>query len=79
MTELEKIRELKNLSDLAIYLGYTAKGLSYILYKDENKYHHFDIPKKKTGKSGKLVHRIRVLKMFKKDWQTNYLFAKKNL
>ncbi len=53
MTELEKIRELKNLSDLAIYLGYTAKGLSYILYKDENKYHHFDIPKK-NGKKRKI-------------------------
>lgn len=53
MTELEKIRELKNLSDLAIYLGHTAKGLSYILYKDENKYHHFDIPKK-NGENRKI-------------------------
>ena len=61
MTEIEKIKKLEKLSDLAVYLGHTAKGLSYILYKDEKKYHHFDIPKKNGEKRKIYAPNPRVL------------------
>lgn len=66
MTEIEKIKKLEKLSDLAVYLGHTAKGLSYILYKDEKKYHHFDIPKKNGEKRKIYAPNPRLKKVQKK-------------
>ena len=52
MTKLIKLKEAKNLSELARLLGYQPKGLSYILYKidENNKYRTFKICKKHGGK-----------------------------
>lgn len=52
LTKLIKLKEAKNLSELARLLGYQPKGLSYILYKidENNKYRTFKICKKHGGK-----------------------------
>jgi RNA-directed DNA polymerase len=51
-TKIEKLRAAKTLEDLARLLGFTPSGLSYVIYKLPNpqKYHTFDIPKRKGGK-----------------------------
>jgi retron-type reverse transcriptase len=51
MSNLVKLKEASNLSDVALLLGYKPKALSYILYKiaDEDKYTEFTIPKKSGG------------------------------
>lgn len=52
MSKLEQLKQAKNLSDLAILLGFTPKAVSYILYKlpEAEKYRTFQIPKKDGGK-----------------------------
>lgn len=52
MPQLLQLKSCKSLSDLAILLGYSPKGLSYILYKiDQNKkYTIFEVDKKSGGK-----------------------------
>lgn len=51
MSTLENLRSAANLSDLAKILGFTPKGLTYVLYKTETskKYQTFKIPKKTGG------------------------------
>lgn len=51
MSALKKLNEAKSLADLAKLLGFTPKGVSYVLYKihSSNKYRSFDIPKKSGG------------------------------
>lgn len=51
MSELYEIKKLQNTNDLAKYLGYSAKSLSYLLYSSDykNKYVHFSIAKKSGG------------------------------
>lgn len=51
MSALKKLNEAKSLADLAKLLGFTPKGVSYILYKIDpaKKYRSFDIPKKSGG------------------------------
>lgn len=51
MSKFEQLKSAKDLSDLAKLLGFTPKGLSYVLYKLDPsvKYRSFDIPKKKGG------------------------------
>ncbi|TQV73370.1 retron Ec67 family RNA-directed DNA polymerase/endonuclease [Denitrobaculum tricleocarpae] len=51
MSELNKLKAAKNLSDVAQLLGFSPKGLAYVLYKQkpEQKYKHFEIPKKTGG------------------------------
>ncbi|MHA3736090.1 retron Ec67 family RNA-directed DNA polymerase/endonuclease [Pseudomonas sp. Eth.TT006] len=51
MSELIKLKKTNSLSDLALYLGYKPKSLSYILYKKpkEELYRSFEIPKKTGG------------------------------
>lgn len=51
MSLLEKVRRAKSLSDLAKLLGFTPKGLSFVLYKIKSaeKYRSFDIQKKSGG------------------------------
>ena len=51
MSKLERLKKTKNLSDLAKLLGFTPKGLSYVIYQipDTKKYKVFDIPKKTGG------------------------------
>lgn len=48
MSRLERLKEAKSLSDLAVLLGYKPKAVSYILYRipEGNKYIEFEIPKK---------------------------------
>ena len=52
MSRLEKLKEAKSLSDLAVLLGFKPKAVSYILYiiPEDNKYIDFEIPKKNGGK-----------------------------
>jgi len=49
--KLERLKKSKNLADLAAMLGFTPKGVSYILYKmeEDKKYRAFSIPKKSGG------------------------------
>lgn len=51
MSTLDKLKGAQNLADLAKLLGFTPKGISYILYKMDSgkKYRTFDIPKKSGG------------------------------
>jgi RNA-directed DNA polymerase len=51
VTSLAKLKAAHSLEDVAQLLGYTASGLSYILYKipDAAKYHEFEIPKRNGG------------------------------
>jgi RNA-directed DNA polymerase len=51
MSSLSKFKSCKNISDLALLVGYQPKKLSYILYKipDESKYVEFEIPKATKG------------------------------
>lgn len=51
MSNLDKLQNTKNLADLAKLLGFTPKGLSYVLYKipTSQKYRTFNIPKKSGG------------------------------
>lgn len=52
MSQLQKLRDAKALDDVARLLGFTPKGLSYVLYKipDSKKYAAFEIPKRDGGK-----------------------------
>lgn len=51
MSKLERLKKTKSLSDLAKLLGFTPKGLSYVIHQipDAKKYRVFDIPKKTGG------------------------------
>jgi RNA-directed DNA polymerase len=51
MSNLAKLRQAQSLADLAKILGFTPKGLSYVLYRmpDAEKYRVFEIPKKRGG------------------------------
>ncbi|WP_134727294.1 retron Ec67 family RNA-directed DNA polymerase/endonuclease [Paracoccus luteus] len=51
MSSLENLRKAKSLTDLAKLLGFTPKGVSYVLYKIDaaEKYRSFEIPKKSGG------------------------------
>lgn len=51
MSSLDKLQKTQNLSELAKLLGFTPKGVSYVLYKMDpaKKYRSFDIPKKSGG------------------------------
>lgn len=51
MSKLERLKKTKSLSDLAKLLGFTPKGLSYVVHQipDAKKYRVFDIPKKTGG------------------------------
>ncbi len=51
LSSLEKLQQAESLTDLAKLLGFTPKGVSYILYKVDaaTKYHSFEIPKKSGG------------------------------
>jgi hypothetical protein len=53
MTILEKLKDTKNINDIASLLGFQPKMLSYLLYimpKDQKCYETFTIPKKNGGK-----------------------------
>lgn len=52
MSQLQQLKNCRSLSELALLLGYNAKGLSYILYKidDSVKYTTFQVDKKSGGK-----------------------------
>lgn len=51
MSSLERLQKAQSLTDLAKLLGFTPKGVSYVLYKMDSakKYRSFDIPKKSGG------------------------------
>lgn len=51
MSSLENLQKARSLTDLAKLLGFTPKGVSYVLYKmgAAKKYRSFDIPKKSGG------------------------------
>ncbi len=51
MSSLDKLKEVQSLTDLAKLLGFTPKGVSYVLYKLDpaKKYRSFEIPKKSGG------------------------------
>jgi hypothetical protein len=51
LSSLEKLQKAKNLTDLAKLLGFTPKGVSFVLYKMDatKKYRSFEIPKKSGG------------------------------
>ena len=51
MSSLEKLQKTRSLTDLAKLLGFTPKGVSYVLYKMDaaKKYRSFEIPKKSGG------------------------------
>lgn len=51
MTALDRLKDAEDLSDLSKLLGFTPKGISYVLYKlpDGLKYREFEIPKKLGG------------------------------
>ena len=51
LSSLEKLRQAENLTALAKLLGFTPKGVSYVLYKMDaaKKYRSFEIPKKSGG------------------------------
>ncbi len=50
-TRLEKLKKAKSIHDLAEILGYTPKGMGFIVYgtPDEKKYTEFSIPKRQGG------------------------------
>ncbi|WP_419592003.1 hypothetical protein, partial [Thiolapillus sp.] len=52
MSTLERLKNTKDLSGLATILGFTPKGVSYVLYMlaPADKYRTFNIPKKNGGK-----------------------------
>jgi hypothetical protein len=51
VTTVEKLSNAASLKDLAAMLGYSASGLSYVVYKlpPEKKYRKFGIPKRGGG------------------------------
>lgn len=51
MSSIEKLQSAKNLTDVAKLLGFTPKGLSYVLHviPASKKYRTFDVPKKSGG------------------------------
>ncbi len=51
MSRLQELKDAKNLTDLAKLLGFTPKGVSYVLYKlgNSKKYRTFEVPKKSGG------------------------------
>lgn len=51
MTAIERLKLCVTLSDVAVLLGVKPSGLSYILYKidDKDKYYEFSIPKRSGG------------------------------
>ena len=51
MSQLAALKKAQSLSDVAALLGFTPKGLAYVLYHLPNstKYRAFDIPKKSGG------------------------------
>ena len=51
MSRLQELKSAKTLTDLAKLLGFTPKGVSYVLYKldDAKKYRTFEVPKKNGG------------------------------
>lgn len=51
LNRLEKLQKAESLIDFSKLLGYTPKGMSYILYKleDNKKYRIFEVPKKTGG------------------------------
>lgn len=51
MKPLEKLKNAEGLAELAKLLGFTPKGISFILYKMDaaKKFRRFDIPKKSGG------------------------------
>ncbi len=51
MSRLKSLQEAEDLDDLAKMLGFTPKGMSYVLYHTakDKKYREFDIPKKGGG------------------------------
>lgn len=51
MSSLSRFRSCRNISDIALLIGYQPKKLSYILYKipDDSKYVEFEIPKSTKG------------------------------
>lgn len=51
LSSLESLQKAKSLTDLAKLLGFTPKGVSYVLYMMDSskKYRSFDIPKKSGG------------------------------
>src|SRR5262245_4500670 len=51
MSSLVRLKQAQSLSDLAKLLGFTPKGLSYVLYQllHGQKYRTFEIPKKGGG------------------------------
>lgn len=51
MTILNSLKEAESLTDVAKLLGFTPKGLSYVIYKIDNniKYNSFNIPKNSGG------------------------------
>ncbi len=57
MSSREKLQKAKSLSDLAKLLGFTPKGISYVLYGMDaaRKYRSFDIPKK-SGDDVRTIH-----------------------
>ncbi len=56
MSSLDKLRNAKSLTDLAKPLGFTPKGVSYVLYKMDaaKKYRCFEITKKSGG--NRIIH-----------------------
>lgn len=50
-TKLELLKGTESLHDLAALLGYTAKGMAYVLYgqSDDKKYTQFELPKRSGG------------------------------
>jgi len=63
VSQLEKLKNATSLSDLAIFLGYKPKFVSFIIYKipDEIKYSEFEILKK-NGKTRKIKAPVDQLK-----------------
>lgn len=51
MNNLERLKDAKSVTDLAKLLGFTPKGMAYVLYKLDpaKKYRTFEIPKKTGG------------------------------
>ena len=51
MSYLDLLKSATDLGDIAAWLGYSPKGLAYILYKqdDGSKYHTFEVPKRNGG------------------------------
>ena len=51
MSRLQALKQTKDLTEFAKLLGFTPKGLSFVLYKtpNEKKYRAFEIPKKSGG------------------------------